>query len=495
MNWIQKALNGINPFTKTPTFSQVPVGQMPVYPKAELNTFINAYNNNASLYIIVSMIARKFAYIPRYVYEINDTSAQAQYKMILKQKGFKLKKATDLHKKAYDETVVTDSPLSELMLQPNEDYGQDSYYELLCTYFLLCGEAFEWLNKGLSDEQRRDMTDEEITALPILERVILPSQFMGLIIQRDAYSITGGELTGYQILNNGKPITLRKSEILHWRRPNPNFNYWDLSHFRGFAPLYPLLKVLTQDDSITDASVSMFQNGGSRGAFAGETNLKPEQLSSIDTAIDTKVNHINNKGKIVRVPGKWEYHNFGQSSVDMEMVDAADKVFVKLCNGYGVNPQVFMTATTFNNVEQARADLITNLVLPMCCSLRDEENKMFLPAFGYNVNPSGNIKQRYTTDVDVSGLYELQDDVTKIATSLASAWGLTLNERRMLLNQEELEGDEGEVILVPNNLVTLDDAMMPPETLQNTPYGTGGNNQQNVSDSGGQDNGGGQGNP
>jgi phage portal protein BeeE len=224
----------------------------------------------------------------------------------------------------------------------------------------------------------------------------------------------------------------------------------------------------------------MYQSGGARGAIVSDTgatnaNLNPEQLKSIDDAIGNKVNGKHNKGQVARIPGFWKYLEMGMSAVDMQMVDAGDKVFIKICNLYGVNPQIFMTATTFNNVEQARADLITNLVLPMCCSLRDEENKMFLPAFGLDVTPSGKVQTRFTTDVDVSTLSELQDDNEKLAQSLVSAYWLTINERRCMMGQEELTDPQADMLLVPNTLVTLEDAVMPPETLQTTPYGNSGN--------------------
>jgi phage portal protein BeeE len=211
-------------------------------------------------------------------------------------------------------------------------------------------------------------------------------------------------------------------------------------------------------------------------------NLSAEQLTSVDNAIDTKVNRLNNKGTIARIPGDWDFRSFGQTSVEMELVDATDKIFIKICNLFGVNPMIFQTNTTFSNVEQARADLITNLVLPMCCSLRDEENKMFLPAFGLNV--SGKVQTRYTTDCDVSMCAELQDDNEKLATSLVNSWWLTINERRTLMSQEELVDPNADEILVPNNLVKLEDAIMPPETLQNTPYGSNGSSGANLSNSG-----------
>lgn len=489
MNWIRKALSAIGLANPIGSIPLIPVGQYPVYPKAELQTFINIFSSNASLYIIVSMIARKFASIPRYVYQINDSTASKQYKHFLKQpqiqvKQKHLKQIQDLHKKAYDETIVEDNPLSKLMQQPNDEHNQDAYYELLATYYLLCGEAFQWLNRGDYDP---NLSDDEIEALPILERWCLPPQFVGLIIKRNAYDVLGGELTGYQIINNGQPINLRIPDVLHWRKPNPNFNWWDLSHFRGLSPLYAGLKTLTQDDSITDAGVNMYQHGGAHGALVnvGMDKLSPEQLTSIDKAIDTKVNGKSNKGRIARLPGNWNHLNFGMSAVDMDLIDASDKVFIKICNLYGVNPQVFMTGTTFNNVSQARADLITNLVLPMCCSLRDEENEDFLKAFGMDSASQKKGAKKYTTDCDVSMMPELQEDMEKIATSLVSAWWLTPNMRLEAMGQEKSSDPLMDKVWIPNNLTLIDDAAMPVETIANSPYGLNGNNSGGVSNNNG----------
>src|SRR6185312_3025042 len=283
-------------------------------------------------------------------------------------------------------------------------------------------------------------------------------------------------IVGYTYWGAGQPIFIPKEDIIHWKDPNPTHDPLNFSHFYGVAPLQAGRKLVAQDDAQVDSAVAMFQNGGARGVLYNETmnKLSPEQVKASDHAIDTKINNRAMKSAIAMLPGAWGYLFTGQNAVDMELIDAQDKTFQRLANLFGANPKIWDTKSTFNNVEQARKDLITNASLPDAASYRDEENRVLLQAFGYT-------QSQYCIDVDVTDLPELQDDMEKLTTRTMANWTLSPNERRKELGFDPMPDKNMDIVLVPNNVIPIEDAAVPTTLLDpNADFGA------DTTDSGGQ---------
>jgi HK97 family phage portal protein len=418
-----------------------------VYPDVNALNFVQkGYSANGTVFTIVSMAARKFGSLPRYVYQIDDRKAERQMKAMLRQGKFTLKQWQDLEKKAYDEQVV-DNAFADLLARPNEAMGQDFFFALSCVFYEICGENFIWLNRGDID----GMTDEQADKIPPVEMFILPPQYVDLI--PDPEDVWG--VVGYYLRVNGQRVFIRKSDMIHWRQPNPNFDSITRTHLRGFAPLNAGNKLVTQDDSATDAAVAMQQNDGAKGVLFNKTfdDLDPVQKSQIENVIGRKINNRDIKGSVATLQGEWNYLDLGATSVDMELVKSQESIFIRICNLFGINPMMFLANATYENIQQARKDLVTNLLLPMACSLRDEMNRVLLPAFGLD-------PKQYTHDVDVSQLPELQNDMALLVQSLSGAWWLTPNERRKAMNEEEDPNPLMDEIWMPTGMQMIDDAAM-----------------------------------
>ena len=143
----------------------VQLGSMPVYPSAELATFIRAYTHNASVYPIVNLAARKFSYVPRYVQKEDEEQVDT-YKALLKSGNWV--KALKVQKKAYA-TIGSKSKgekgLNDLLKRPNPNQGQDAFFFAAYVSYLICGESFTWLNRGEIDNLSDDQADKQ----PVLE--------------------------------------------------------------------------------------------------------------------------------------------------------------------------------------------------------------------------------------------------------------------------------------------------------------------------------------
>jgi HK97 family phage portal protein len=418
-----------------------------VYPDVNLLNFVQkGYSANGTVFTIVAMASRKFGSLPRYVYKIQDRKSERQMKALLRQGKFPLKQWTDLEKKAYDEQVV-DNDFAELLARPNEAMGQDFFYALNCVFYMICGESFIWLNRG----DIEGLPDKVADMIRPVEMFVLPPQYVDLI--PDPEDVWG--VVGYYLRVNGQRVFIRKSDMIHWRQPNPNFDAITRTHLRGFAPLNAGNKLVTQDDSATDAAVAMQQNDGAKGVLYNKTldNLDPIQKSQLESVINRKINNRDIKGSVATLQGEWNYLDLGATAVDMELVKSQEAIFIRICNLFGINPMMFLANATYENIQQARKDLVTGLLLPMACSLRDEMNRVILPSFGLD-------PKQYTHDVDVSLLPELQNDMGALATALQGCWWFSGNERRKMMNEEESDDPLMDKYFVPTGLQLIDDAAM-----------------------------------
>lgn len=433
-----------------------------VYPDPNsLHFIVDGFAGNASVYTITSMIGRKFGSIPRYVYRIKDEKKMREYRLELKnpaasprrlkalQNEAMIKRVhNDTNMKNYSEMKITND-LSKLLVQPNQVQGQDSFLELVSIFYNVTGEAFIWKNRGLTAEDMQSMTDAEIDKIKPIELYVIPSQYMELIPNR--FDLWGIE--SYRMNLNGIYFPLRKNDVIHWRRPNPNFDNMTRTHLRGLAPLYAGNKILTSDDSNMEASTAMNQNQGSKGIAYNKSleDLTTAQENNLRATINRRVNNIDMKSAVAVIQGEWGYIDLSKNAVDLQLLEAQDKNFIRMCNIFGAPPMLFMANATYENVAQARKDFLTNLILPQSASLRDELNRSLLKDFGLD---PGTI----TIDQDISNLSELQEGLNRLIQQLAAAWWMTPNQRLEAMNEEQSDDPLMDEIWIADNMILLKDA-------------------------------------
>lgn len=389
------------------------VGNPEVYSPIDNDKAISeGYNANSAVYSIVNKDAQKFASIPMYVYKRNG-----------------------------EESELADNDLTKLLNRPNEFQGQDAFRQIIRTYYKVTGEAFIWLNRGdLGDLQGRDRLKR-----PVLETYCLPSDHVHLI--PDPNNLWG--VLGYILAVNGTRITLPKEDVIHWKVPNLVFDPSTREHLRGRSPLSSGYKSLQQNNDATASAVRMYQNDGAKGVLYSEivSDFTAEQKSQLDGVIARKINNYDVKGAVARLAGKWGYLDLGKSNTDLGLLQGKDASMKELCFLLDVPYTLFDPMTAFANSEWQQKNWINNSIVPACKQLDDELNRVLLPAFG--LDSSHYIKS------DWSDLPELQDDYSKMVTSLAQAWWMTPNEKREWMGEEPLPNPEFNEPMIPSGIQPL----------------------------------------
>jgi HK97 family phage portal protein len=384
------------------------------------------YMGNSDVYSIVTFLARKAGSIPWYVYKMKPgekaKTSLERYKQLSKglhNKGA-FERALMERKNAYEENMVTGTPLAKLLERPNPSQAQDQFFQNLFGYRILSGEGNIYGNDGNIDNGK------------FLELNVLPTQF--LEIYPDPNDLYG--LLGYKLMV-AQGINIPKANVCHWKSWNPDFNDVTRSHLRGVSPLRSAWKLLRMSNNAADASAKMTQNGGAKGALVPQPvnnnipQMTPEQASIIQRAINERINGTDNKGSVGVMQYPYNYLNFGLSSVDMELVKTLQMTLHQWCRVFGMPIVLFDTDTSsYNNYTNGMRDLITNTIAPLCAELRDELNAWLVPRFGENVY----------IDFDISALPELQSDMEKMVAQLKQADWLTFDEKRTAMGYEEKGG-------------------------------------------------------
>lgn len=421
----------------------IQLGSMPVYPEAALDTYIRAYTHNASVYPIVNLAARKFSYVPRYVQKIEDEEQVDTYKMLMRsgnwQKAKVVKKLA--YKLASGPGTKGEKGLNDLLKRPNPLQGQDAFFFAVYVSYCICGESFTWLNRGEID----NLTDEQADKQPVLEMFYMPPQLVEVI--PDETDVWG--VTGYVFQVNGARVFVRKNDVIHWKKFNPEFDATTRVHLRGHAPLKSGLKALTQDEDSTNAAVAMYQQGGARGVLYNKDlkNITIEQKSKIEEIVAKRINNADLKSAVASLQGDWGYLDIGKDSVDMQLLEGNDKAFAKLCHVFGVPPGLFLIDQTYENQRSNRKRLVSELTMPDCESFNDEMNRMLLPAFG--IRDSKIVP-------DYSQLPEMQEDLRDTIAAYQGA-PITMNEFRVEIGFEELPIKEMDKVLIDSGKMAVED--------------------------------------
>jgi HK97 family phage portal protein len=403
--------------------------------------YAKSYNTHEGIYSIISMLAQKFASFPLYVYEIKDLQKFQQYKAMHPGNalsGSNLERSLMLKNLSME--IVVENDLSRLIETPNEYQSMTELLENYYGYKLIFGEGDLYLNTGGIPGGRP------------LEMQVVPPPMVGILSKaQDLFGIDG-----YYIKQGGIPVLMvDKKDMIMWKYFNPVVDEVEYMHLRGLSPLTAAVNILENSQYAQKASGGMYKNNGAKGALFGKAmprTMSREQINSIMLDINERINNNSQKGAIAALAGDWGYHNFGMSSIDMQLLDAQRLNLQRLCNIYGV-PTVLFDAehTTYNNYESAIKQLIVNKLLPEWKSLRDLLNRQLTPRF------QATRGRKLYIDFDYTELPEIQKDLKDLNDSVRDAHWLTYNERRAVLRYGARPEPEMNQIFIPNGFMPITD--------------------------------------
>jgi len=456
VNFIQKAISRFLPSTITnPQYYNSVFGSMaeksviwmPENPEGYIKT---GYFSNPDVYAAVQTIVNIATVAPLNLYKVKNESAVKKYKSLCQ--GIpdreNLKQRSAWKTKALEE-VDSHKVLGRLH-RPNEYQTLTEFLANIYGFRLTTGNAY--IYKAMS----------QIGTPELMGMYLLPSQYMSII--------SGGimePVSKYKLHYQSADEAFDANQVIHNRSWSLDYSYPG-SHLFGIAPLRAARRSVTMSNDGREAQTWMLKNMGSKGMLALDPDgLKQPpteaQMQKIKDDYNVGNNGIEKAGKVGVSIGKFQWHQFGMSSIDLSIIESLRMSQEDICKVFGISPVLLgnMSNSTDNNFKHARVQAITNAVIPLLTSVRDSLNMGFLPEF--------KLDGSYLLDFDTTVFTELQEDREKQAGYLSKSWWLTPNEARIEMGYGELPDENMGKIYVPSSITPLDQANEITE-LPNTDY-------------------------
>lgn len=319
------------------------------------------YINNAHVYSIVSMIAKKGGVIPIDVFRNGEFSEDENISII-----------TNKSKEDFiEQAIYSDRLTGDLYFLVIETTQLDSNFQT---------------KKGFVYEQ------------------LNPT---GIQINISA----NGEVQDYRYNNGYTTATYQPEEILHIKCFDPS--YYGMVQHTGLSPLQAAYMTLTASNNGQIANANMLKNGGVKGIISSASNgdaglgamkFNENELQDI---VNTKLGRSEKFNSVYATKASVTYTPIGLSATDLKILEMNVVDLRTLCNVYGVPSQIFNDASnkTYNNQKQGEISLLENGVLPVLNKiLRDISRD--LQSRGEDIE----------LKADTSGLTALQEDKLREAT-------------------------------------------------------------------------------
>lgn len=441
-------LKAVNPFKQKAALNQGmsknPFGEFsgliagrPLYPNLSQIKFVNDYDNNSEVYSIVKRISKTISTVPFYVYKIKSTKELAKYKSMMNNatSGADVARAEMIRVKAIAE--VADSPLNKLLEVPNQYQSWSEFLENVIGYKLITGNSYIWANRLESGK--------------VSELVTLPSQYVAIISDGTINGVEGYTFTlvGWDNLDS--------KDVIHLKYFNPYFDT-NGTQLYGLSPLQAAYRTVQRSNDAKDTSVGMLQNQGPKGIlYADEANdFGPEQAGKLKedfyNQYGTKNKIVQNAGNILIAGAKLGWVNMGMSPVDLQLLESEKITLRELCNVYGVNSALFNDPDnkSYNNMKEAKKEMLTQVVLPELVLIRDAFNRFFNAEMG----------SEYYIDFDITVFPELQEDMKELSAILSQSWWITPNEKRAAMRYDTSAEASMDEIYIPAGYLPIAELTM-----------------------------------
>jgi len=370
-------------------------------------TFIrDGYQRNATVYSLVNLISRTASVIPWQIYEVTDKTQLKNYKSLTSGTidEASLFKSASVKRKAM--TLASNTKLEQVLNHPNPTQSYSDWIQEVIGFGKLTGNRYIY---GIAPETGPNANKFD-------ELYVLPSN----LVQIESDGIMQ-PIAGYKILYNAMDV-VPPQNMCHIKDFNPYYTTAGTQLY-GQSPLMAGLKALTINNEAETAGIRFLQNGMARGLLMSKDGtLTKDQADLLKKSLRDQMAGTRNAGNILISPKDLSWVNFGLTASDMTLIEQYNASVKDLCNIYGVPVQLLNNtdSSTYNNYKEAKKALYQNAVIPELIKIRDALNAWLVPQYGANLY----------FDYDFTMIPEMQEEMDKIVSQMASAWWVTPNEKR-----------------------------------------------------------------
>ena len=318
------------------------------------------------------------------------------------------------------DTEVTDSPLLDLIRQPNP---QQSYADLVMAkvgYKLLSGNSYD--ERVIVGTEPKEM----YTLRPDRMTVALDASGQ---VSRYTYKVNGKETTWP---GDGREV----EDILHSKQFHPTNDVYGLGSVEPGAFAIDQnnegmawMQALLQNSARPSGALVMQKD--SNGSFQ---SLDDENFNRLKVEVQDMYSGSANAGKPMILEGGLDWKQMGLSPTDMGIIEGNNAAARNIALAFGVPPQLLGIPgdNTYSNYQEARLAFWEDTVIPMVRVIAAEWSRWLGPLFG-------DLELR----ADFDHIPAIADKRSTMFDMAQNATFLSLDERRVLAGFEELGSANG----------------------------------------------------
>lgn len=408
------------------------------------DTYLNSgYLYNPTVFSIVNQRCAKAMAIPFDVKRIKDNKAKNNLDKLRQStkhifKGRQEITKRNLETKAFDEEIL-DFPM--LVPNPNQSWGDIiSLYE---TFMAVTGNCYIYMVKG------------DISTEP-LQVYVLPSHLVQIVLKKDADMMgTENPISGYILTEGNKYIEFDADEVLHIKKPNPEYGQ-NGEHLYGLSPLRAALRNIQSSNEAIDNNNRTLLNSGAFGFIHGKSiPLNQDQANELKTRMQEMRNDTSALGQIAGASAEMAFTRISLTTDELKPFDYLKYDEKQICNVLGWDNLLLNNdeGAKYDNVELAEQRVVVNTLIPSLKLLEECLTNDFLPLFkGY---------ENTVFEFDYSQLPEMQQDIAMMVgwlIPLVNNGVINRDEIRDSIGWQKLGGSM-EAFTVPQDLITLEEAI------------------------------------
>ena len=413
-----------------------PSGQW-IYPSGSSNDYIrNGYKELPNVYAIITALLKKSTAVPFEIYKMKNGSKYRKYSAKMANARTSKDYADCLRLKSESLEKVENSEIERLLLNPNTYQSREQLMWEVDGYKLLTGNSFLYGIAAMEGGKPKELHN-------------IPSPFVTMQVDGSPFDPNIEYKISY--LAN----TIPGSEISHFKYWNPITGYANMyDHLMGQSPLMACRMLLGKYKDADLTQGFMFKNQGPAGLLTGkkDSDLEEEQAQAIKDRFDQLYRRgASSANDIIVTPVEMGWESIGLSPVDLNIKEGKKEILGELCNAYNVPIGMFSdTNSTENNMVESRKAFITDAVIPLVESRKQEEQRSIVNKFG----------DEYRIEYDYTIFHELQEDIHKLAETAEKMYWITPNEKRAMTGYDQDTDPMMNEKYFPSGLVPLEDLNM-----------------------------------
>lgn len=362
------------------------------------------------------------------------------------------------------ETEIPAHPLLDRLARPNNEQDGVTFREAVLGWYLIAGNAFLYAIRPGGNGAKTSGSPDELWVLDPNKVKPLPSPTRGIV---------GYNFDDFESAQNPIPA----ANIGHLRTWNPKDPIF------GISPIEVAALMVDQQTAARKWNLGLLQNMAKpSGAWVTEVALGKPERDRLEEAINQKLTGARNAGRVPVLDAGATWVPTGMAPSELDWLKSLQYNAGQIANLYNIPPQLIgdTSASTYNNMEQAKAASYTEAIFPALDKLYSLLTMWLVPMYP-DLAGAFLYYDKATVEVVQNVIQAQASAQADRAVKAYMAGAITLNQAQEMQGLPDL-GPKGDVyrvglVLVPADKLdvyanqSLTEPAKPPKPEPETPLG------------------------